>query len=651
MSNPADQSDERKRLAALWRYGVLDTASETSFDQVTSLAAHICETPISLVTLVDENRQWFKSRFGWEQTESSRAISFCAHAIQQSDMFIIEDASADDRFNSNPFVTGEPGIRFYAGAPLIDAAGYALGTLCVIDSKPGKLKEDHAQALRLLRDHVMTLLEIRRHNPDLDFSESIIDSLPGVFYLIDQSGRFLHWNPRAEKVTGYSREAFSGLDPLDLFTADNQRLITEHTRKVFEFGRSEVTASMITGDGTEVPYYFTGERLVLDGRPCLTGMGADISRLYETEEALRESESRYRTLVESARDAIVTVSMDGVITSVNPAFRKISRWEPETWLGHNFAGLLHPNDIGGASEGLTQLARGEQVPPFELRVKTKDGEYVPVEVTASLFEQAGKEQAVIVVARDIRERWAMDQQLRRMQKLDAIGQLAAGVAHDFNNLLTVILGEAELLQTEKGLPESVIESVKQITETAERGQQITRELLLLSRDQPFRPAPLDLHGLVTRFTPMLERLLRDKHAVELRLAPDLPLVSGDQGMLEQVLMNLVINARDAMPDGGPITITTEQIALDEIAAARHPDATAGSYVSLCVIDTGVGIDPEQLSQIFEPLFTTKSAGEGTGLGLAIILGIVRRHKGWVEVSSEVGQGTTFHVYLPLAPQS
>jgi PAS domain S-box-containing protein len=761
MKPPPRSPDEPDRLKALWSYDVLDTEAEEPYDQTTALASLICGAPFSLITLVDGNRQWFKSRFGWAVKESERAISFCAHAIHEADIMVVPDATKDDRFRDNPDVTGGAGIRFYAGAPLINPEGYALGTLCVVDRVPRDLTPDQKQALRVLRTHVMTLLELRRSKRRLFLSDEILNSLPGVFYIFNQEGRFLRWNRRFEEVTGCTSEEFAKHHPLDFFRGQDRELIGERIGKVFEEGAADAEAEIVARDGTAVAHYFTGRALELEGETCLIGMGVDIGRRRELEvererlfnvspdplcilgfdglfrdvnpswervlgysreellgrsfleflhpddrdsslkpfeearkgvrihgfenrylhrdggwrwfswtsnvdlercvvyglardvtkdkevaEALRQSEERYRSLVESAQDAILTLSSDGTITSANPEFETITGWQRELWIGRPYKDLLHPDDLPLAMEVLGKLERDEAMLMVEVRVIGKAGVEIPVEVKASRITIKEGELQILLVARDVRQRKDLDDRILRINRLDAGGRLAAGVAHDFNNLLMVIQGNTDLLLADRTLSEDTARGLRQIRDAGNRGAALVQRLMGLTRMPETQFKAVEVNQVVEGFTSMLDRLLKKSFETVLDLCPDPTKVQADSGMLEQVLMNLVVNARDAMPDGGVLTITTRQCKVDEQMARAYRAAHAGLYIRLSVKDTGTGIPLKDQVRIFEPLFTTKKEGEGTGLGLATVHIILQQHGGWVDLESELGAGATFHVYLP-----
>jgi nitrogen-specific signal transduction histidine kinase/CheY-like chemotaxis protein len=247
---------------------------------------------------------------------------------------------------------------------------------------------------------------------------------------------------------------------------------------------------------------------------------------------------------------------------------------------------------------------------------------------------------------DITERLSLEAQLRQAQKMESIGQLAAGVAHDFNNMLTIIQGHSSSLLAKPTLPPEVVDSVQAVYFAAERAAGLTRQLLMFSRKNVMQSELLDLQKVVGNMSKMLERLLGETIALEFKPAVENSFVQGDGGMIEQVVMNLSLNARDAMPRGGRLTIGIETVDLDAVFIETHPQAHAGRFVRLRVTDNGIGMDSATLSRIFEPFFTTKDIGKGTGLGLATVYGIVKQHEGWVEVNSEPGKGSTFDVFFP-----
>jgi signal transduction histidine kinase/HAMP domain-containing protein len=305
------------------------------------------------------------------------------------------------------------------------------------------------------------------------------------------------------------------------------------------------------------------------------------------------------------------------------------------------AGQDHPRGIlpANVSEvAATCLATRQS----RLRLETRMGG----RTLAWSFHPVPQSKVVHAYAEDISERLSLESQLRHSQKMDSVGQLAAGVAHDFNNMLTVIQGHSGMLLTNPDLPPEMLESIQSVYFASERAASLTRQLLMFSRKNVMQPRLLDLRDVVSHMSKMLERLLGATIKLELNAPPFIPPVRGDAGMIEQVLMNLAVNARDAMPHGGTLTISTSSLEIDEAYVAQHPDTRRGLCVCLQVTDTGIGMDAATLRRIFEPFFTTKEAGKGTGLGLATVYGIVKQHHGWIQVGSQPRLGTTFNVFFP-----
>ena len=367
------------------------------------------------------------------------------------------------------------------------------------------------------------------------------------------------------------------------------------------------------------------------------------------QEALSESEGNYRELVERSPDAIF-LHCEGKFVYVNPATLKLlGASKPEDLLGHAVLDMVAP-EFKETVRRRIELVTGRNVlPPFEHNVMRSDGRRLDVEATTIPFVYQGRP-AVQTIMRDVTGRKQLEHEVRQAQKMDAIGQLAGGVAHDFNNLLAVIRGNVELLLL-NAPPESpeLRECLKQVTTATDRAANLTRQLLAFGRKQMMQSRPLVLNEVVRDLTRMLQRIIGEHIDLQCRYADSLPYVKADAGMMEQVLVNLAINARDAMPGGGRLLITTEQVRLDPDQVRNRPEARPGEFVCLTVSDAGTGISAEHLPHIFEPFFTTKEIGKGTGLGLATVYGIVKQHQGWIEVSSPPGGGAIFKIFLPVIP--
>jgi len=364
----------------------------------------------------------------------------------------------------------------------------------------------------------------------------------------------------------------------------------------------------------------------------------------------KRTEARLSAIVRAALDAHVMMDARGLITGWNPQAEAVFGWAAAEVIGRPLADVVVPPALREAHwTGLRHFVATGAGPilnqQLELTAMRKDGREFPVELAVAPI-RVGDEWSFSAFLRDITERKQLQQQLIQSQKMEAVGRLAGGVAHDFNNLLTAIIGYAELLN--EGLPEgsAAREDVEQIRKASQRAAALTRQLLAFSRQQVLQPIVLNLNELVEDIEKMLRRLIGEDVQLRTTLAKDMGNVRADPGQLEQVILNLVVNARDAMPTGGKVTIETQNAELSEEYAEGHLPVVPGAYVMLAVSDTGTGMDAQTRGRIFEPFFTTKEKGKGTGLGLSTVYGIVKQSGGYIWAYSEPGRGTTFKVYLP-----
>jgi PAS domain S-box-containing protein len=386
------------------------------------------------------------------------------------------------------------------------------------------------------------------------------------------------------------------------------------------------------------------------GKPLRAiGTCQDITERKRAELARRESEEKFRQLAENINEVFwITEPGQPQMLYVSPAYEKIwgrscaSLYEsPGSWLES-----IHPDDRQRVSEAAAvKHTSGDYEEIY--RILRPDGSLRWIHDRAfPIFNDAGKVYRLVGTAEDITDKRRLEEQLRQAQKMEAIGQLAGGVAHDFNNILAVIQMQAGIMRLDHDLSPEHKDYAVEIEKAAQRGANLTRQLLLFSRRQVMQLGDVDLNEIVTNITKMLQRILGENIRLQFKLAPGPLLIHADAGMMDQVLMNLVVNGRDAMPKGGQLVIETSGAEFDQDVIAKSSQVRPGSFVCLSVTDTGSGIPPEVLPRIFDPFFTTKHPGKGTGLGLATVFGIVQQHKGWIDVYSEIGHGTTMRVYLP-----
>jgi PAS domain S-box-containing protein len=363
------------------------------------------------------------------------------------------------------------------------------------------------------------------------------------------------------------------------------------------------------------------------------------------EEALRRSEERAQLLLEHISDVVMVVDEALVIRYVSPSVRHLLDYLPSELVGCAALDVVHPEDVASTESFLRGAFRRTGPLQAHLRVRPRNGDWRVLEVGVNSLAGRTDMGGILLTGRDVTERRRMEQALQQAQRMDSIGQLAGGVAHDFNNILTAILGFSEILIDDAPADSDTRLDLEAIQKAAQHGASLSRQLLAFSRRQMLDLKVLDLGQVVRDFERMIARVLGEHIRWGAQSDPGLWQVKADRGQLEQVLMNLAVNARDAMPDGGALTIETRNATIDDSTADRSR-AAQGAYVRFSVRDTGVGMDADTQARIFEPFFTTKPAGRGTGLGLATVYGIVKQSGGFVEVESEPGQGTAFHIFLP-----
>jgi PAS domain S-box-containing protein len=491
-------------------------------------------------------------------------------------------------------------------------------------------------------------------------NRAILESALDCIVTMDHAGLVVDWNPAAERTFGFMRADAIGKEMADLIIPTRFR--EQHRRGLAHYltsGQGPVLGkrlelSAVRSDGSEFPVELAINRIESEGLPMFTGYIRDITERKRAEQELSQSEERYRDLVENAHDIIYTHDLQGNYTSINKAGELITGYPRQEALALNLTNTVAPEHQDRAREMLRRKLAGEKVTAYEMEIIAKDGHRITVEANTKLVYHDGVPVGVQGIARDVTERKQLEEQLRQSQKMDAIGQLAGGVAHDFNNLLTAINGYSSLALQRIDDNHPLRGYLEEIKKAGDRAANLTRQLLAFGRKQILQPLPINLNDVVTDMNKMLRRLIGEDIQLTAKLDLALARIKADPGQIEQVLVNLVVNARDAMPQGGNLTIETATVELDHEYADRHVGVLPGQYVMLAVSDTGTGMDEATKARIFDPFFTTKEKGKGTGLGLSTVYGIVKQSGGSLWVYSEPGHGTTFKVYLPqlaTAPQT
>ena len=478
----------------------------------------------------------------------------------------------------------------------------------------------------------------------------ITENVADMIAVVDMEGHRLYNSPSYNKVLGYTEEELKGSSSFEQIHADDRNRVREAGME-----------ARATGIGRPLEYrmrHKDGTWRVLESRASvirsrsgepesLVIVNRDITERKEAEESLRLSESGFRSMIEDAPYGIYRADIDGRLLRANPALQKILGYKKlDELLNVSLPKDIfrNPSDFGGLKELLESASEFKDV---EVELKRRDG--APITVRCSgrkVKEEHQGKPCFDVFAEDVTERRILERQLRMAGKMEAVGRLSGGIAHDFNNLLGVIIGYSQVLKRKLDSASDLFEPVIEIEKAGHRATALTRQLLAFSRQQILTPSILNVNDLVLDMAKMLPRLLGEDIAISTSLHPELEVVKADQGQIEQVIMNLAVNARDAMPEGGTLRIETANVEFDQAYAWQHAGAKPGHYVMLAVVDSGTGIDPDTLTHIFEPFFTTKEVGKGTGLGLATVYGVVKQSGGYIWVDSQPGKGASFQIFLP-----
>jgi PAS domain S-box-containing protein len=527
-----------------------------------------------------------------------------------------------------------------------------IGILFIQSHVLGAYIERDLETLQTLADQCSGALERVHAEEALRESQQrfrdLFENSPDAIFVEDLSGTVLDVNLAACVLHGLTRDQLiSKNDFNDLIPATHREEAHHNFEKMAGGKWSRVEGERLTVDGHSTPVETRASRIEYGGQPAMLLHVRDITERREAEAALQSSETLFRSVWQNSVTGLRLINENGVIVAVNDAFCRLVGMEAQALEGQPFTVIYAASENWGKMieqhrESFLGRSPRRRV---ERQYVLHNGNTVTLEIIDSFIELHERPLLILSLFRDVTMQRQLEEQLRQSQKMEAIGQLAGGVAHDFNNILTVIQGHAALLMG-ANLPETSGKSAQQIVQASERAAGLTRQLLTFSRRQLIQPKRLDMNRVIGNMTNMLSRLLGEDVALQLNYCQSSPIVEADASMLEQVLLNLVVNARDAMPKGGQLAIHIAVVDVDTMYGGGQSESRAGRFVCLSVTDTGIGIAPENLHRIFEPFFTTKEIGKGTGLGLATVYGIVKQHQGWIEVDSQVDKGTTFRIYLP-----
>lgn len=479
------------------------------------------------------------------------------------------------------------------------------------------------------------------------YFKQLFESSPTAIVITDLDEKVLNANPAFIKTFGFEMEEIYNKSLLELIIPEEYNFESAEIFENIKAGKI-VNKQVIrkTKFNLLKNFLLSAAPIIMNDRIIAAyAMYTDITDQISAQEAIKASEEHLRNILDTVQDAIFTVSITGILTSINPAFTKLTGWKIEEWLGKSLNDLIHSDDLPTAINLFINSIDGKATPLCELRIKKSDGSYLISEFQIAPQIKNGKIIGVLGIARDITTRKKLEENIRQTQKLESLGTLAAGIAHDFNNILSIMIGHASLLETM--IPNNTIikKNVDAITKAGMRAADLVKQILTFARKSDIKKEPLNINSILKEISKMLIETLPKTITINLKLEENLLLVPADVTQLHQVMINICVNARDAMPKGGTLSIETKNIDGTNLLAT-FPQAKNQPYVLIKISDTGIGIPGENLEHIFEPFFTTKERGQGTGMGLAVARGIIENHDGIITVESKLNEGTTFYIYLP-----
>ncbi len=666
-------------------------ASSTSFsfaEKVNALLAMGCDQfnlPIGILSHIVDDRYEVVAAISPDGALKAGQTfplgeTFCRDTVTDNTLLAYENIGQSD-WKSHPAYDSFK-LESYIGVPVL-VGDIAYGTLNFSSPEPRVMRFSSAdreilmlmalwiggalqaqEEARLLQSRVRQLEQTRNAlREERDFIFTVLNTVDDLVLVQDRQGRIVRFNRKCSKVTGYTYDEVRGRLFWDILLPpeDRSAMREKFLNPSGDQFPSRHESGLLTKDG--------GTRLiawsnaaVLDEKgdvEFVISTGSDITEMKSWQQALKESEEKYRLLFENATDAIYLIDpVSSLILDSNKKAGLMAGFSSGELKEMTILDLHPAEERATLAAQLSDLGDTAGKPIFNgFHHRRKDGTLLPIVINATRIV-LGDRDVVLLMVRDMTEQVLLEKerediqgQLLQSQKMESIGRLAGGVAHDFNNLLTSILGYAELALMDLPLDNPVREHVEVVRSAGEKAAALTRQLLAFSRKQLLETRAVSLNSVVAHMSKMLERVIGEDVLLELKVDPSVRNIMADPGQVEQILMNLVVNSRDAMPTGGRLVIETRNVIFDEGLTLRQRGLQPGRYVMLAVTDTGQGISKDAQEHIFEPFFTTKELGKGTGLGLATVYGIVKQHGGHIYIYSEPGHGTTFKVYFPAAAEA
>ncbi len=661
MKSAAKHPNENQRLKSLEALNILDTLPESDFDQITQLASEICGTPIALISLVDKDRQWFKSKVGLNVDQTHRDVALCAHAILQPDVFVVEDLSKDERFADNPLSAGAPNIQFYAGAPLLSPDGYPIGTVCVIDTKTRSFSPGQVSALKTLSNQITRLLDLRTKITTLEESDLAlrvrdvaIESISEGVIIRDISGKVIDVNSAALRILNINHEKVFEITANDItwnaVTEDGVPLDSyEHPSEVvLRTGRSakKTVVGITNQDGVITWLQVSAEPIFKNKLSELFGVAmsfSDITSQIEDKKRIEKNQIELRFILDSVPHMIGYWSSELVNINSNEIYSKYFGKKPQEIRGLHIREVLGEEVFLNNRPYLEQALEGRTV-NFERALNHSDGTLRQTLATYVPNFEEGKVTSILAIIIDITELKALEQQRQKLEsqlvessRLSALGEMAGGVAHEINTPLAIVRAKAEMLKERmiynKLDLETAINDFGIIEVTVDRIAKIVKGLLAYSRNAENDSLEnCSVRSIINDSLELcMEKLKIGSVKVEVYCDSNIH-ISCRSAQISQVLMNLIINANDATAE-----LNNKWI---KIKAIEDQD-----NVEITVSDSGQGIPPAVVSKMMQPFFSTKEVGKGTGLGLSISMGIVEAHGGKLKYLSDE-KNTTFCISLP-----